>query len=72
MLSLTTTDPTILSKHLQQIDKAWIGAELYFIGGVLFTKTTFTAKSLDKLYDLVKMGIVERKEDVRIKTKRVY
>jgi Na+/phosphate symporter len=61
MFALTTSDPNILSKHLQQIDKAWIGGGLYFIGGQLFTQTTFTAKSLDKLYDLVKSGIVERK-----------
>jgi hypothetical protein len=72
MLSLTTTDPQVLSKHLQRIDNAWIGAGLYFIGGELFQRTDFPAKSLEKLYDLVKEGIVERKEDVRIKTKRVY
>ena len=63
MLSLTTTDPQVLSKHLQQIDKAWIGAELYFIGGQLFDKQTFTAKSLELLTTLVKEGIVERKEE---------
>ena len=61
MLRLTTLDPTILSKHLQRIDNAWIGAGLYFIGGELFERKDFTAKSLDKLYDLIKDGIVERK-----------
>ena len=68
MLSLTTLDPTILSKHLQRIDNAWIGAGLYFIGGELFQRHDFPAKSLEKLYDLVKEGIVERKDDVRLKT----
>jgi hypothetical protein len=63
MLSLTTLDPQVLSKHLQRIDNAWIGAELYFIGGQLFTKQTFTAKSLELLTTLVKEGIVERKEE---------
>jgi hypothetical protein len=46
---------------LQRIDNAWIGAGLYFIGGELFQRTDFPAKSLEKLYDLIKEGIVERK-----------
>jgi hypothetical protein len=61
LLKLTTLDASILSKHLQRIDNAWIGAGLYFIGGELFQRTDFPAKSLEKLYDLIKEGIVERK-----------